>query len=522
MGANQSTSGGPDPGGENRQQTKRCYYDVLDVDSQATDEEIKKAYRKKALELHPDRNYGNVDETTKQFAEVQSAYAVLSDPQERAWYDSHRNIILRGEDDGQAQPFEHDVRITRAIDIMTLLPRINACRDFSNSPSGFYTTVRDVFDTLAKEEQLACEWQDIDTFTYPGFGNADDDYNSGVRSFYAAWASFATKKTFAWMDVYRYSDAPDRRVRRLMEKENKRMREDAAREFNEAVQSLVAFVKKRDPRFKPNVQSEIERQQVLRNAATAQAARSRAANQAKVFDNVDLPQWTRSAEPEVSEGNETPEEETREVYECVVCDKTFKSEKQFGAHERSKKHMKASQQIRRKMQDENDDLHLEEEECHDEGSESRSREDNGINDVTEKFDGLSSKDTTHLNETNVENLCEQNDTLVSNGHRSASSRATSVSISDDEYGERQAIEGRILDHQKVPNEGLEYAETPDDVLDSTQGTATPGSGFTGDMPERKVGKAKAKRAKKAAQNSTESARADTQVRFNSCASHVGW
>ncbi|KAL8810122.1 MAG: hypothetical protein Q9200_002829, partial [Gallowayella weberi] len=511
MGASQSTSGGPDHGGENQQQTKRCYYEVLDVDRQATDEEIKKAYRKKALELHPDRNYGNVDETTKQFAEVQSAYAVLSDPQERAWYDSHRNIILRGEDDGQGQPFEHDVRITRAVDIMTLLPKINACRDFSNSSSGFYTTVRDLFDTLAKEEELACEWQDMDAFTYPGFGNADDDYNSGVRSFYAAWGSFATKKTFAWMDVYRYSDAPDRRVRRLMEKENKRLREDAAREFNDAVRSLVALVKKRDPRFKPNVQSEIERQNVLRNAATAQAARSRAANQAKVSDNVDLPQWTRSGEPEVSESSDTPEEETREVYECVICDKTFKSEKQFEAHERSKKHTKASLQLRRKMQEENDDLRLEEEKCHDEGSGSKSREENDLHDITEEFNALSSKDTTHLNKTNIENFSEQNHKPVSNGHRSASSQATSVSSSDDEYGERQAIEDRILDLPKDPKESYEYAETPHDALDSTQGTATPGSSHTDDItPERKVGKAKAKRAKKAAQKSTESARADTQ------------
>ncbi|KAL8866500.1 MAG: hypothetical protein Q9198_008862, partial [Flavoplaca austrocitrina] len=295
MGANQSTGSGS---GGNAPQAKRCYYEVLDVNRQASDDEygtlsddvvmrlkrgarIKKAYRKKALELHPDRNYGNVEETTKQFAEVQSAYAVLSDPQERAWYDSHRNVILRGDDAVQAQHYEHDVRITTTADIMKMLPKINACRDFSDSSSSFYGILRDTFDTLAKEE-LACEWQQIDPLAYPGFGNAKDEHDSGVRSFYAVWSSFATKKDFAWMDIYRYSEAPDRRVRRLMEKENKRLREDAIREFNDAVRSLVAFVKKRDPRFKPNAQSEADRQKTLRDAAAAQAARARAANQAKI------------------------------------------------------------------------------------------------------------------------------------------------------------------------------------------------------------------------------------------------
>jgi DnaJ family protein A protein 5 len=43
-----------------------------------------------------DKNQGNEEEATKQFQLVQAAYAVLNDPQERAWYDSHREAILRG------------------------------------------------------------------------------------------------------------------------------------------------------------------------------------------------------------------------------------------------------------------------------------------------------------------------------------------------------------------------------------------------------------------------------------------
>jgi DnaJ family protein A protein 5 len=72
--------------------------DSIGITTQTDRDRIKKAYRKKALELHPDRNYGNVENATKKFAEVQSAYEILSDPQERAWYDSHRDAILRNQD----------------------------------------------------------------------------------------------------------------------------------------------------------------------------------------------------------------------------------------------------------------------------------------------------------------------------------------------------------------------------------------------------------------------------------------
>ena len=65
---------------------KRDYYEVLGVDKSATPEEIKKAYRKKAIQYHPDKNPGDKVAEEK-FKEAAEAYDVLSNPDKRSRYD---------------------------------------------------------------------------------------------------------------------------------------------------------------------------------------------------------------------------------------------------------------------------------------------------------------------------------------------------------------------------------------------------------------------------------------------------
>jgi molecular chaperone DnaJ len=88
--------------------TKRDYYEVLGVDRGTGEQEIKSAYRKLAMQYHPDRNPGN-HEAEEKFKEAAEAYSVLSDPQKRAAYDTYGHQGVSGMGGGGFDPSSMDL-----------------------------------------------------------------------------------------------------------------------------------------------------------------------------------------------------------------------------------------------------------------------------------------------------------------------------------------------------------------------------------------------------------------------------
>ena len=74
---------------------KKDFYEILGISKTATQAEIKKAYRKKAIEFHPDKNPGD-KQAEEKFKEAAQAYEILSDEQKRAQYDQYGHAAFEG------------------------------------------------------------------------------------------------------------------------------------------------------------------------------------------------------------------------------------------------------------------------------------------------------------------------------------------------------------------------------------------------------------------------------------------
>lgn len=343
------------------------FYDLLGVEESATTEDIKKAFRKLALLHHPDKNQDDVEGATQRFAVIQQAYEVLSDEQERAWYDSHKaSLAPEPDSDVVFEDIRRGVPATRTrglgLTVRHLSDFFDATRwsAFDDGENGFFTLYRNLFSRLAQEENF------LDALEYPSFGYSTWTWASSerpseaARHFYNAWINFSTMKEFAWMEKYNATEAPDRRIRRLMEKENKKARDDAKREYNETVRSLALFVRKRDPRYKTYLAHQAQLNG-LRKASGSSTPRSTPKTPQSV-QNVYVEQEWQKTVPSVVDDHDldwaVAEGKDSEEWECVACGKTFRSEAAWDSHERSKKHMKEVEKLKREMRRENAELRL--------------------------------------------------------------------------------------------------------------------------------------------------------------------
>ncbi|XP_022114174.2 dnaJ homolog subfamily C member 21 [Pieris rapae] len=352
----------------------KCHYEVLCISRDASASEIKKSYRKLALQWHPDKNLENLLEAKDQFQLVQTAYEVLSDPQERAWYDNHREQLLKG----AGSSYNDD-----SLDVYPYFSP-SCYKGFADDPQGFYGVYTEVFSKLASEETDFLDDPE-DLAKIPKFGNSNTPYED-VHEFYAYWMAFSTNKSYVWLDQYEISQGDNRRVIKLMEKENNKIRQKARKERNEEIRRLVSYVRRRDKRVIEHTKllqekaeenkrksEQIRRERIIQRQKEIEEAKTKEGEssflqseeyQKKLSEIESLlaKEFGLSSDDEtISEGGmESSNEESSKTEEaseasratkssprgraalknlyCSACNKLFKNINSFENHENSKKH----------------------------------------------------------------------------------------------------------------------------------------------------------------------------------------
>lgn len=207
-----------------------------------------------------------------------------------------------------------------------------------------------MFQRLAFEDTEFCKGEPDDA---PDFGDSQSSYEDVVHNFYGYWQSYSTRRSYAWLDPFDIRETPNRRVLRLVEKENKKVRDKAKRERNEQVRNLVAFVRKRDKRVHVHAQKLAER--ARENARKVQERkqqqlldRQKELQEHKVsewskFHNIESELKSIEADLAAEFGEELSSDDDSQIQDpnalyCVACNKLFKTHKAFANHENSKKH----------------------------------------------------------------------------------------------------------------------------------------------------------------------------------------
>ena len=335
----------------------KCLYEVLGVELDASNGEIKKAYYRQALLYHPDKHGekegDRLDAINERFLAIQEAWRVLSDAQERAWYDEHRDDILRGAS-GNAQDGMNPDGPIKGVPNLWKYFGPSCYRGFADdSPRSFFAVYKNVFEEIWSHEPEARQRKE----KYPEFGSMLTPWNK-VRKFYQFWSNFTTQSSFAWADRWRTPEGGSRDTRRAMKKENDKLRTTERKIWVEQVRRLSAYVKGSDrralmeqkraakateeERIKYKEKKRLEREERLQNAERLLVERADEQNDLPVEEALF---WQRKE----NEVEELMAEAELDEMVCVVCEKRFRSQGQLDNHLNSKKHKSLVGRLRHQL-----------------------------------------------------------------------------------------------------------------------------------------------------------------------------
>ncbi|GBE62270.1 dnaJ homolog subfamily C member 21 [Babesia ovata] len=318
-----------------------CYYKLLDVEFDATYEDIRRKYRERALAFHPDkRPLEEKEECKNLFQKIQQAYECLSNDETRRWYDKNRHLILKSQR-------QHD---TDDFDIWYYFGSCYSGYDESKR-NNFFEVYRRCFAKIAELEMRELQYEpELELDEFPEFGTSQTDWKE-VNKFYLFWQNFATIRAFMCNDMWQVEG---RMHRRYFERKVKKEHSKLKKEFNESVRNLANMVKNMDPRVMryKQEQEELKAQMKLESVKLKEkldeikhVVKSEIINNMRQhIDEIErqkeiLQQQDTSRVFASNYDDEMPQTE-EQFFACRVCNKVFRSSNQLDNHLKSKQHQK--------------------------------------------------------------------------------------------------------------------------------------------------------------------------------------
>ncbi|KAG6465579.1 hypothetical protein O3G_MSEX015242 [Manduca sexta] len=337
-------------------------------------------------------------------------------------YDNHREQLLRG------------ARSSYNDDSLDVYPYFTpSCyKGFGDDPQGFYGVYAEVFSKLAAEETDFLDDPE-EVANIPKFGKSTSPYEE-VNGFYSYWMSFSTNKSYVWLDQYEIQQGDNRRVIKLMEKENNKIRQKARKERNEEIRRLVSFVRRKDKRVIEHTKQlqekaeenkrkaeQLRRERILQRQKEIEEAKKREGESSflqseeyqmklSAIESLLAEEFGLSSDDDtISEGGmESSNEESSKTEEaseaskatakspsrsktiknlyCSACNKLFKNINSFENHENSKKH---KENVANMALDDDIDITDNDEEDNEEQDESAVKKEAG---ATGKVNGLTEEE----------------------------------------------------------------------------------------------------------------------------------
>ncbi|KAH9386217.1 DnaJ-like protein subfamily A member 5 [Nematocida major] len=291
---------------------KRQPHEVLGVSETATEDEIKKAYRRMAMQYHPDaaRSRGEAY-SDDAFIEIKEAYEFLLRPPAAAKKVSPR----------KQEP---------ELDIDDFLARAKALNKVEESN---YSTINNLFAEIIRIENITRGG----LFKAPTFG-----YSKGnPKSFYEFYAMFSSLRHFNLMceDIDRNYENYPRALKREVEQDLKKVLDAKRAEYSSKIKELAKVLQKKDQRMKvvpKKIDLNIVKPKVSKNGVIITDSHSLTEEEKKAMEA----EYKKHEEEKQKKKDEKRKEKEKDenVFICKPCNKVFKSLNQLGNHSKSKKH----------------------------------------------------------------------------------------------------------------------------------------------------------------------------------------